>query len=135
MVKKKEENNTSQFDQSEDVFQTRGQMVRCNPMVDGGFSLGFHTTELTENQKLVMMSLFGKYGTIAFREAEIFFDPKDIPKAGASDEQKTPSQRLRAVIYAVSQNEDTPVPAEKFDEYYRKEMERLINYEKHKLPD
>lgn len=125
----KEENYS--FSDKEGVFQTKGQMVRANPMTDGGMSLGFHTTELTDEEKVKVMSLFGKYGAIAFREADEFFDPNDVPKLDKVDEKKSPSERLRDVIFIWSKQKE--VPSEKFNEFYRKKMEVLINWVKSQL--
>lgn len=49
----------------------------------------------------------------------------------AKEEGKTPSERLRNVIYAVFKDRNV---AELFDDYYRREMEDIINVYKRKLP-
>lgn len=47
-------------------------------------------------------------------------------------QSRTPSQRLRAVLYRLWEIEKQP--GEDFDKYYKRKMEEIINWVKRKLP-
>ena len=58
------------------------------------------------------------------------FQDKDIPKQQAEGKAKTPSQRLRAVMYIWYQQSNRTVD---FEVFYREKMEKLIDFVKGKL--
>lgn len=57
-------------------------------------------------------------------------DP-DIVEVKAKLETKTPSERLRNVLFALHQHEKSPEP---FSVWYELQMEKFINHIKSKLP-
>lgn len=90
-------------------------------MVDGGLSIGFHTKELSPEEKALAMMHQGQAGWLVFAENEV---PKaEMPKGDADLRQKTPSQRMRNVIYILWQQSATDIP---FPQFYEEYMEKLI---------
>jgi hypothetical protein len=99
-------------------------------LVDGSVSLRFQSIkDLTDDDKLVLISSHNASGHLAFSEDEI--KPEDIP-AGETDGGKSPSQRLRAVIFIYWKQQGS---VGDFDVYYRQEIEKGINHYKSKLDD
>jgi len=112
------------------TFQAPAILTRVGTLSDGGLSLNFHTQELSNEEKALLMEYNQKYGWLLFKEN--IFEEVEIPKDNApSDEQKSPSQRLRAVVFLLSKQKG--ILPEKFEEYYRKIMEGFINNVKDKL--
>ena len=112
-------------------FQTPATLEGVSPLKDGGMSLRFHTQEMTAQEKLQLLNFYQSFGYVLFKENS--FTDADIPKEDASDKDKTPSQRLRAVIYIMwkqrGMNGD-------FEQFYNKKMEYIINQFKERLePD
>lgn len=93
---------------------------------DGGVSVRFSTNELSVEEKVELTKYYQKFGWLLFAENEDIEIPKG--RAPQSELGKTPSQRLRSVIYIKYQQAD--IGDITFDEYYRRELERLITYEK-----
>ncbi len=81
------------------IIQTPAVLEGIGHLKDGSLSLRFHTQEMTDEEKLTLMGFFQSFGYILFRANQ--FNDADIPKDDASDKQKTPSQRLRAVIFVM----------------------------------
>lgn len=107
-------------------------LTRASSMHDGGLSLGFHTNELTAEEKTTVFEFLGKFGWLAFKENE--WKAEELPVTDAEGRDiKTPSQRLRAVIYLVGKQKG--VSAAKADDYYRNIMEKLIDGYKKLLVD
>jgi len=114
------------------TIQVPAHMIRASALADGGLSLGFHTNELTSDEKIIAMKHFQKFGMLLFRESEQLWKEEEIPKVDdVYDEQKSPAQRLRGVIFILSQQKN--VPKEKFNEFYRLQMEKIIEFMKSKL--
>lgn len=98
-------------------------------MVDGGLNLGFHTKELNANEKALIMGYHNQPGFLLFKENDI--SDKEIPIKNAEFDRRTPSQRMRNVIYLIWQNENS---TQSFEEYYRDRMEAMIGDLKTELP-
>lgn len=102
-------------------FQAPAILTRISYLKDGGLSLGFATQELTDADKVIASKFYGKFGHVLFAEDEL--TEADIPKANAADRGKSPSQRLRAVLYIrwtqLGQDGD-------FEVFYRQEIEKVI---------
>jgi hypothetical protein len=112
------------------IFVVAGNIERISPLKDGGMTITMHTQEIPDDQKLLLMSFFNKYGFIAFSEDEV--QRSDIPDTDTDIEgrkRKTPSQRLRNTIYVHGEQEGLSGNSE-HDAYYGKRMEWHINEEK-----
>lgn len=116
------------------IFQVAATVEGLAPLKDGGMSVRLHTQEMTDEQKLQALSFFQKYGWMLFKASEMPFSEAEVPKDDPeADEGKSPAQRLRGVMY-IYHKEVLKEPDEKFNEWYRKVMEKAINNYKNKLP-
>jgi len=105
------------------VFQAPATLTSVGSTADGGLRLNFHTNELTTEEKVTAMGFHQKFGWILFSENQ--FKQSDVPEEDApTDEQKTPSQRLRATLYVWWKQQGEP---EDFESFYRKWLERAID--------
>lgn len=112
------------------VFQIEAIIEGISPLADGGMSIRFHTNEIggrcAEMKKAKLMGFYKKFGWLQFSDRQLTAVPAAVPirEVGV----KTPAQRLRSVIYLKQQKEGRKDLSQ--DEYYDREMERLITYEK-----
>ena len=97
---------------------------------DGSLGIRFLTQEMPAQDKLVLIELLNTFGWVCFSPSEV--EAADIPETQADDTRKTPSQRLRAVLYLLYKQGEQ---LETFDAYYREKMEKLIEHYKGKLDD
>src|SRR6476659_2913008 len=105
------------------VFQAPAILSRIGFTKDGGLSLGFHTNELTAADKVIASEYMGKFGWLLFKESQ--YTESDVPAEDPpSDEDKTPSQRLRSVLYILFQQKGKP--GENFEAFYRLNLEKAI---------
>lgn len=110
------------------IFTAPAILTRVAYLRDGGLSLGFSTNELTAAEKVLVSEYHNQFGTVAFRQGDIAAE--DIPASDASDEGKTPSQRLRGVLYVYWKQRGV---SGDFEAYYRKWIEGEIEKVKAKL--
>ncbi len=94
---------------------------------DGGAGIRFTTNELAGEDYVSLAGEKGKFGWLIFKENDI--QDEDIPKTEA-EESKTPSQRLRGVLFVLWSQEGKKG---NFEDYYRSRMEKLIEIIKAKL--
>lgn len=97
--------------------------------VDGSLGLSLSTGELSPVEKTVFMELMNV-------PCQIVLTPIDEPNAEIMQvdkeaNEKSPSQRLRSVLYRVW--EQNPRQYKTFEEYYRIQMEKLIDKLKERL--
>lgn len=95
---------------------------------DGSSRITFDSRELTEEEVLILRRFRNEEGWLIFSKNEI--DKEDIPDKDAEVDTKTPSQRLRAVLFVRWKNLGEP---ETFKMYYDKVMEKFINSVKDRL--
>ena len=106
------------------------EMGSVTSRVDGGVAFRVITPELTLDQRATLLGLHGK-------NVRCMLEPIDVPVAGMDEvtterDQKTPCQRLRAVLFVHFKNVDTK---DDFESFYRKQMERVIEgYKAKNLP-
>lgn len=110
------------------IFQVPAVLEGTNPLKDGGMSLRFHTQELSSEEKLEIIKLFQTFGFILFRANR--FTDSDVPKDDASDRQKTPSQRFRAVVFVMWKQKGSEGD---FEQFYNRKMEYIISEYKKRL--
>lgn len=107
------------------------QLTGFSSRVDG--SLGFRgvTPEMAAEEKVALMELQGLL-------VEALFIPKDekdaelIEVKGEMD-VKTPSQRLRSVLFCFFKEQQKKGLKEAFDTFYARHLEKLIEYVKTKI--
>ncbi len=106
-----------------------GMITSITSKKDGSAKLTFDTNEIAGEQAAILWELKGKEGYCNFSptgSTEI-----EIPeKAPEFKGDKTPSQRLRGVLYRIwEQNEKT----DDWEIWYRRKMENIIETLKEKL--
>lgn len=111
------------------AIETSLIIQRFSSRVDGSLSFSAVTPELTSEEKVAFMNLQnlnlkGMFYPDGVKDAPLVKVDKDI-------EQKTHSQRLRNVMFKCWEQEKNI----EFEEYYRQQMERLIDLYKSKLND
>jgi hypothetical protein len=111
------------------VFQIPAILEGVSPLKDGGLSLRFHTNEVKEaKDKTKVMNFFNTFGWLQFSDNSIHVVPAE--SAHRESGVKTPSQRLRGVLFVLWQQKYADEP---FDVWYEKQMERIINRIKEEL--
>lgn len=103
--------------------------------VDKTFKIVFATNELTPEQAAVLSGSIQQYGYLAFKvdpfkKQEL--EALDSLEADYEDTGKTPSQRLRGVLYVGFKND--PQGFDTFGRYYDHHLSRIIEHFKSKLP-
>lgn len=103
---------------------------KIETLADGSIRLKVGTQELGAEDATELFEQRGKLGWMLFSpntvsEAEV---PEESAKEFKTD--KTPSQRLRAVLYAAWQQRK---PGGDWQDYYERQMGRIIEYVKDKL--
>ena len=96
---------------------------------DRGLRLGFATNEMTAPEKQAAMEMHDDFGYLIFKPNQI--DVKDIPVEDCEDKNKTPSKRLRGVLFKLFIQEGGQ--KKDFEPWYRDRMERLIDQIKARL--
>lgn len=104
------------------VFQAPAILTRIAFLKDGGLSLGFSTNELTNEDKIIASQFYNTFGYVLFKPNQ--FTEDEIPQAEApNDDDKTPAQRLRAVLYVLYEQGGKKGS---WDDFYRRNMEKAI---------
>ena len=112
-------------------FKVEAELSGVSTRRDGSLGIRFTTKELGIEDKLSIMEYNGKYGWLLFSPSAI--DDADIPKEEKIEKgTKTDSQRLRAVLY-ILWKEKSKEPD--FQNYYRKQMNIIIETIKKQLPE
>lgn len=98
---------------------------------DGSAAISFDTRELTAEEIFTIMSLRHAEGWICFAPNE---EQLEIPETPAEVDEKSPSERLKAVLYVWYKQETEAGRYVGLFETFRKErMERIIEGVKSKL--
>ncbi len=109
------------------------EMGSVTSRVDGGVAFRVITPELSLDQRATLLGMHGK-------NVRCMLEPIDVPVAGMDEvtteiDQKTPCQRLRAVLYVHFRSIRDIDTKEDFEYFYRKQMERIISgYKDKNLP-
>ncbi len=101
-----------------------------SPRKDGSMSLRFITQDITPEEKFVILQSYNTFGWLLFQEKAI--QEADIPKADPDDTSKSPSQRLRAVLFVLWKQGNQ---LDNFEVFYRQMLEKFIDHIKGKLED
>jgi hypothetical protein len=116
------------------LFQAPATIIKVETMADRTFRLKVDTSiELSHEASAMLMQLTHTEGVFAFGLSEIEPDHLEAPEyAKIEKDDKSPSQRLRSVLYvAYSQQKQKFYPD--FESYYRAKMEQIINHYKNNL--
>ena len=101
---------------------------------DKGMKLTLETNELTPSQVMDLMSLVGGFCFVAFKKDEFRKEEQSLIEgleSGYEDNEKTPSQRLRAVLFVLWKQKNEGY--EQFDDFYRFKMNQVVEHFKGKL--
>ncbi len=101
---------------------------------DKTFKVTFETNELNPQEILGLAEMTGSYGYLAFKKEP--FNEKERQQiesleTNLEDNMKTPSQRLRGVLYRVYERDQQGFKS--FATFYEHSMEKLIDHYKAKL--
>lgn len=98
---------------------------------DGTIKIIIGTQELSPQDAVNLFVLKGKIGWFLFKDEK--FNMADIPKEPAKEfsTDKTASQRLRAVLYVLFEQQTDKSTS--FQQYYETQMEKFIDFVKEKL--
>lgn len=113
-------------------FTLPAKLARYTPLADGAISFTFHSQkEILNNEELItVFNMNRKEGWLLFKPNPVQDD--ELPATPTKIEGKTPSQKLRAVLWLLwKQNK----PGMDFPEYYEKFMERIISHYQLKLEE
>lgn len=114
-------------------FQVPAILDGVSSLRDGGLSIRYHTNELTQEEKVKVMDFLQGFGWLLFSENEQDEDSLILEDIRRDTGGKSPAQRFRAVLYvSYQQSGHTDLT---FEQFYAKQMEKHINYEKQNLRD
>ncbi len=98
---------------------------------DGSASISFDTRELTAEEIFTIMSLRHAEGWLCFAPNE---NEIDVPEERAEVDEKTASERLRAVLFVwYKQETESGKYVGLFDSFKKEKMEKIIEGVKKKL--
>lgn len=109
------------------ILKFPGYLSGFSSRADGSAGLRITTQELRSEDFANLQDANGEFGTIYFRPNDV--QEEEIPDEDAEESQK-PSQRLRAVLYRLWEQNGRVGTAEA---HYREQMEKILTYLKGKL--
>lgn len=112
------------------TIQIPASLEGISMLKDGGMSLRFGTQEATPEQKLVIMNYYQQFGWLLFAAQEQDESRLKLEAIRKDTGGKSPSQRLRAVLFVLYTKEAPSIP---FEQYYEQKVERFINLVKQNL--
>ena len=108
-----------------------GGVNKVSTLADGTLSINIHTQELPEETMMRVFSLRKLPGMVLISSDDISkVEQEEVEKFTTDFEvgkTKTSSQRLRAVLYRVWEQEGQPRGYTDFPVFYESQMERIIN--------
>lgn len=111
-----------------DRIQVPAIFTGFSTRADGGATMRFATNELKADDFGMLAKMHNEFGYVMFKPNE--YTDEDIPKGDATDERKSPSQRLRGVLFVWW--EQLGKPGE-FEGFYRMQIDKIIMSVKDKL--
>lgn len=105
---------------------------KVTTMADKSLRLEVDTQEITDpDTKRTIFEMHDKLGYFFFSETEIRkIDTSKLPEIVQDEDEKSPSKRLRSVLYVWWEQQKMKEP---FDIYYRRVMDKYIQQIKEKL--
>tara|TARA_R100000329_G_scaffold10892_1_gene12113 strand:- start:1030 stop:1395 length:366 start_codon:yes stop_codon:yes gene_type:complete len=105
-----------------------GGVAKVSTLADGSLSINIHTQELQDEVMMKLFNLRKKPGMVLISSDSIGQKEVDLVEEYTSDfdigKGKTPSQRLRSVLYVVWEQGDQKYD---FPIWYESQMDRIIN--------
>lgn len=110
------------------MIKLQAYLTGFGSRTDGSARISLTTQELSSDEFGSLKDSLNKFGYFLFKENEI--SSADIPTEQAEDKNKTPSKRLRSVIFIEWKQKGE---VGDFETYYRQEVEKIIIHKKNKL--
>lgn len=113
-----------------ELFQAVAEVMKIETMAKG-LKIVIHTNELPPEQMTAILSLYEKQGWFLFKRTSIKPDEiKNLPDIQLEENEKSPSQRLRSVLFVLWDQQGIK---KSFEIYYREQMDKIITFVKEKL--
>ena len=112
-----------------DKIQIPATLEGISTLKDGSLSLRFHTQELSNTDKVTAMEFVQEFGWLLFA-AQPHSEDEQLEQIRKDVGGKTPSQRLRAVLYIKYVQSKSQ---KSFESYYAHQMEQIIDQVKSRL--
>lgn len=110
------------------MIKLQAYLTNFNRKPDRSCKVSFETQELTPDDLLELDKHYQNFGWLVFQENQI--NLKDIPTEQAEDKEKTPSKRLRSVIFILWKQRGEQGD---FESFYRSYTDKIIEQIKSKL--
>lgn len=110
-----------------------GVLETLKTRMDGTVTLTFSLQELEANKAGELFALRGKYCKALFSDTSITENEKQLVEnldVHSTAKTKSPSYRLRSVLYLVHERMTTD---QDFETYYKNELEKIIDHYKNKI--
>lgn len=111
-----------------DVIKIGAILDGLKTYADGTLKVSFALNEIPLECAASLVKLHRKFGWLVFDESGQIEVPDEPPREFRND--KSPSQRLRAVLYILFQQTNAEGD---FDTFYRQKMETMIGWVKERL--
>jgi hypothetical protein len=111
---------------------TPATLSSYRPKADGSMSLTFNTQDLDDTQKMDVISHYQQFGWLGFVDSEDATD-LEIPDELPENDSKTPSERLRAVMFVYYKNKYGETSG--FNAWRAKTIEEIIEKYKEKIDE
>lgn len=111
-----------------------GEISAIRTLKDRSVKIELTTQELSEGQAGSVFTMMNKYGIMAFKLEEMSQDDLDVLDSAnvrLDDGRKSPSQRLRGVLYALYRAQSPE--GENFEQFYVSTMEKILNHYKKQI--
>lgn len=111
-------------------------LERVGTRRDNTIKLEFGTSEIPPKDAVFLMNNINKYGVIAFSPEDISREELEAIEQSVKRSQdigKSPSQRLRSVLFLLWKAEGEPQGFSDKDRYYERKMEQIIEHFKRRL--
>lgn len=112
------------------IIKLPAQLISVIDKVDRSCKLTFNTRELKNQEFINLREIRGLEGILAYGFKEIRLDAKEVENVEKYIDGKSPSQRLRAVLY---RNWEKDKEGLTFEVYYAAKMEKIIDHYKNLL--
>lgn len=111
------------------ALRTDAQLTSATTRADGSLGLRFATPEMTSVEKAAVFELQNKNVVLFIQPTD---EPDEIVEVKGQFEEKSPSQRLRAVLFLLWRQGDASEVCD-FSQFYRNRIEAVIEQVKSKL--
>lgn len=119
--------------ETKEIFQVPATITKITTRVDRTFKVEIITQELDLPNETALLALRLRTGWLLFKESAFTAVP-ELPALDKDVQPKSPSQRLRAVMYRIWENTVLgDGPGKMFEQFYAEEMEKIIDAKKHIL--